>query len=130
MDEHNCSACFNRLMAVQKAIYREMEQRERAHEQMHVAHKEVLDHAAKTLDDRLHGMNDFREAMSDMAGRFLTRGEIESKDNHLSAQIQALADRVRQTEIVRSNMEGRLLVLGGIMSAIVVGITVLIQVLV
>jgi hypothetical protein len=47
--------------------------RQRAHEQLHMVEKEQLREARRIVDDRLNQMNEFRAALEDQAGRMVSR---------------------------------------------------------
>jgi len=56
--------------------------------------------ASSQIDDRLAGMNEFRDAMKDQASRFVTRSE-------LGLQLDALCDKIDRIEKRENVGEGK-----------------------
>jgi len=71
------------------------------------------------LSKRLEGMNEFRDTLKDQAAHLATRLEV-------SQQITAVDDRLKSLELLRSNVEGKAVVIAFIASFITSTITALI----
>lgn len=92
------------------------------------------DTATASLDKRLEGMNEFREQISDMSSKFITREDVESKIKYMgdrmsvseaaisncisrqemNTQIGALGDRTSSLEKFSNNMQGRMWVIAAV----------------
>ena len=82
--------------------------------------KNALDLARRELDRRLEGMNEFREQLKNQASTFLIR---ESYDiSH-----KTLEERVRNLEVQKSNLEGRLWIIPTIIVIIQIALIYIIK---
>jgi cysteinyl-tRNA synthetase len=94
----------------------------------HVAAKldyseKAVDKAEQQMNARLAAMNEFRDQLKDQAARLATNDRLE--------EIKEAADgRLKSIEAQISNWQGRLLVLGGIWSIVIITITALINYLI
>lgn len=79
-----------------------------------------LDKAEGVLNERLKSMNEFRRTMEDYAGRLVTREMVD-------ALLAANEKRVRALEDWSNNIQGRLLVFGGVWGLVVAVLAVLIN---
>lgn len=59
----------------------------------------AIDKAAAQMEDRLAGMNEFRDTLKDQAGRFVTRTELDTLIKAQTADIRALRES-------RAHLEG------------------------
>ncbi len=92
-----------------------IEQRWKTHKREHAQERAALLDARANIDRRLEGMNELRAQISSERGEYLTRTEYEAKHEALIARINAL-------EQARSNVEGRMWALGGIVVVIQVAL--------
>ena len=60
----------------------------------------ATDLAYKAMNERLMGMNEFRDALKDQSAKFVTSEELDAKIAVLCANIKSL-------ELSRANLEGR-----------------------
>jgi hypothetical protein len=82
--------------------------------------KEAVAKAERTMNERLAGMNEFRDTLRDQAGRFITSDRLE--------EIKlALEKRLTYLELQMSNWQGRLVVLGAVWSVVIIVVTALIN---
>lgn len=69
---------------------------------------EAVAKAERTMNERLNSMNEFREALKEQAGRMATRVELEKVDTN-----------VQELQRAKAKMDGGLLVVSGLISAVV-----------
>ena len=69
---------------------------------------EAISKAERTMNDRLNGMNEFRDALKDQAGRMATRIELE-----------ALLDQVHDLRRTHANWEGRAAIMAIVASTLI-----------
>lgn len=76
--------------------------------------------ALEQLDERLRGMNEFRDALKDQASRLITR--VESEAAH-----SAIETRLKSMELTRASGEGKMIIISALVafvsSILVVAIT-------
>ncbi|MCR4331687.1 MAG: hypothetical protein NUV34_03130 [Sulfuricaulis sp.] len=65
--------------------------------------------ALAQLDERLRGMNEFRDALKDQASRLMTRKESE-------AQHESIESRLKSMELTRAAGEGKVLIISGLVA--------------
>ncbi len=63
--------------------------------------------AERTMNERLNSMNEFRDALKDQSSRMATRVEVDKID-----------EQVRELQRAKANLDGRLVILSGSISAI------------
>jgi len=68
----------------------------------------AVNEARKVISERLASMNEFRDALRDQANRMATRLELEAVDKD-----------VQQLQLAKSNLDGRLVMVSGVISAAV-----------
>jgi hypothetical protein len=78
----------------------------------------ALEKAEKALTDRLAGMNEFRDQLREQAAQFATTKEVNAKFDAVDARLKGI-------ENFRSNMEGRLYMIGAAVTLINVGVAVI-----
>lgn len=78
----------------------------------------ALDKAEGVVNERLKGMNEFRKAMEDDRAKLVTRELVE-------ALVAAMEKRVRTVEDWSNNIQGRLLVFGGVWGFVVMLLAVM-----
>jgi hypothetical protein len=115
-----------------------------AHDHVHGIDRTQLEKTERSLDKRLESMNEFRQALRDAQGNFVTRdmadirhGAIDAKVELMARErrdsIDALENRVERTELWVSNLGGRTAgiaaAVGFSMSVIVIVIGVLLKVI-
>jgi hypothetical protein len=63
------------------------------------------------MQERLSGMNEFRNTLRDQASRFITRDESEAKREsiitHMNTKMDAMCEQLRILEKYQSQMEGK-----------------------
>lgn len=79
---------------------------DRRYEQRFAASEQAVLKAERAMAARLDSMNEFREALKDQANRMATRDELER-----------IEEAVHLLERAKANLDGRFLVMGGIISA-------------
>jgi hypothetical protein len=84
------------------------------------AQERAIDKAEKAMGERLTGMNEFRETLRDQASKLATREQVE-------LSVGALEKRIRDMEQWSANIQGRLLVMGGVWGLVVVLISVMLN---
>lgn len=70
--------------------------------------QDAVDKAEKTMNERLNSMNEFRDALRDQANRMATRVELEKLD-----------EAVQELRRAKANLDGRLMTVGALVSALV-----------
>lgn len=88
---------------LQDYIDRRLEDLERRVTERFALQSALLQASEVALRERLHGMNEIREAMKDQSNRMATRHEMERLD-----QI------VRELQKARANLDGRIVATGGL----------------
>jgi hypothetical protein len=63
------------------------------------------------MQERLSGMNEFRNTLRDQASKFITRDESEAKReaivSHMDVKMEAMCEQLRLLEKYQSQMEGK-----------------------
>ena len=80
--------------------------------------------AERTMNDRLLGMNEFRDALKDTTSLMATRVELNKLDEtvqHLASRVEVeKIDRdVRELQRAKANLDGRLLIMSSSISIVV-----------
>lgn len=75
--------------------------------------------ARQVIKERLAGMNEFRDALKDQAGRMATRVELEKMEETTRNTIGKLDETVRELQRAKANLDGRLIVMSGGVSAFI-----------
>ncbi len=81
------------------------------------ASEAAITKAEFNLSKRLDGMNEFREALKDAAARMATRNELELVRITAHSETASLMEKVNALERAKSNLDGRLIVIAGLVSA-------------
>jgi hypothetical protein len=84
------------------------------------AQERAVDKAEKAMNERLTGMNEFRDTLRDQASKFTTRTEMD-------VEIDSLKKALRDLELFKSNLEGRLLIMGSVFAVVIIVLNVLIR---
>jgi uncharacterized protein YydD (DUF2326 family) len=111
------------------------EQWQKSHESFHILDKEALVLARKEIDRRLNDMNQFRAQIEKERGDFLQRdmydqqygtlrGEVDARFNVLRNETDA---RLKLLENTKSNLEGRIWAIGGVITALAVGLNLMLH---
>ncbi len=115
------------LCKLQKEITHERELREQwqeAHERFHTLDKEALILARREIDRRLEEMNQFRAQIVQERGMFVSREFYDEQHRRLNGAIEAAKEavdvRLKMLETSKSNLEGRMWMMGAAISAVVV----------
>jgi predicted nuclease with TOPRIM domain len=72
--------------------------------------------ANRSMQERLQGMNEFRDTLKDQAGRFVTRDELDSKMNNVNEQLKGLQYFKAQLEGKASQTQANIILLISIVS--------------
>jgi chromosome segregation ATPase len=107
-----------------------------AHTQEHQMLQRAIDKSEESLNKRLEGMNEFREQLSEQAGRFVTIVQFDERSTSLMAKVDTALHaitqridsnslRVHELERQKANLDGRMWGLG----AFLVVLQVMIQVI-
>ncbi len=115
-----------------------------AHEKLvilrHTSEKEARDLAATDINRRLGEMNQFREQIAKERGMFVLRDLHDVLEKNLLAKMDKLEvdmngelsklrtgtdDRLKALEIMRSNLEGKIWMMGAIITALLGGLQLL-----
>lgn len=97
--------------------------------------------AKDALDLRLEGMNEFRKQMAEQAANFMPRSEYLIQHKSIGDRVDALQrlcddrferldKRVQLVELVKSNIQGRIWATAVMVTLIIAGVQVVIQVLI
>lgn len=86
---------------------------ESKHEQHFALIEKALMHAEKEMERRLEGMNELRAQILSERGQYVTREILEEK-------LSVLGERLIRIEQLKSNLEGRLWMLGAVIVALTV----------
>lgn len=84
------------------------------------AQERAIDKAEDQLNARLSAMNEFRDALRDQSAKQATREHVEMVE-------KAIEKRLRDMENWSANMQGRLVVLGGIWGLVLIVLSVTIN---
>lgn len=84
------------------------------------AQERAIDKAEEQLNARLSAMNEFRDALRDQSAKQATREHVEMVE-------KAIEKRLRDMENWSANMQGRLVVLGGIWGLVLIVLSVTIN---
>lgn len=112
-----------------------------AHEQLdqlrHIEERRAVDLAAVDVNRRLAEMNQFREQLAEERGLYVTRSlhdvlektlgdKVDKLDKDLNGELDKLRnsmdDRLKALEIMRSNLEGKIWMMGAIITALLGGL--------
>jgi hypothetical protein len=93
-------------VALREYLERRIDDLERRMLDRFLLNDQALTKSETRMTDRLHSMNEFREAMKDQTNRMATRMELEKVD-----------ESVRELQRAKANLDGRLFVLSGVISA-------------
>ncbi len=100
------------------------EQWQHGHEQVHDTLRDSLSLARQDVDRRLEEMNQFREQIARERGEFLRRDMYDEQHNAIRNEMDA---RLKILEQGKSNLEGRMWMMGAGISAIAVGLNLLLH---
>lgn len=93
-------------VALREYLERRIDDLERRMLDRFLLNDQALTKSETRMTDRLHSMNEFREALKDQTNRMATRMELEKVD-----------ESVRELQRAKANLDGRLFVLSGVISA-------------
>lgn len=111
------------------AHYREHAIHERGHEREHQDYRDRIDHATDALQARLDQMNAWREQLSEERATFVPRESLQEMLAAMEKQNERIGVRVRDLEVARGNLEGRLWAIGAVISVVVVAFQIAIAIL-
>jgi hypothetical protein len=89
-------------------IERRLDDLDRRYEQRFADGLAAITKAEQAINDRLAGMNEFRDALKDQASRMATRAELE-----------AVGELVSELRRAKAHLDGRLVMLATVVSAAV-----------
>ena len=92
------------------------EQWQEAHENVHRLEDEARELAARVINIRLEGMNELRRQIDSERGVYISR---EVHDQQINALREATDTRLKSLENAKSNLEGRLWMIGIAIGAVV-----------
>jgi hypothetical protein len=75
----------------------------------------AVDKAENTMNERLAGMNEFRDTLRDQAGKFVTRDELD-------LIVKPVRESLKIMEINRANLEGKASQNGLLLSYLIAGL--------
>ena len=84
----------------------------------------ATDLARQQMDKRLEGMNEFRQQLSEQANRFITREEVQAKQDAYIPAINENQRRLSLLETTQANMQGRMWAIGVGFTIITVAINI------
>jgi hypothetical protein len=93
-----------------------------AHVTLHALEKDAVMLARKEVDRRLVEMNQFRDQIERERGEFMRRDMYDSKHSELRTEMDS---RLKTLEMNKSNLEGRMWAMGAGITALAVGINLL-----
>ena len=88
-----------------------------------------MDLARKNIEHRLESMNEFRAELTRLTTTFLGRDELDRLARERGAQLEAINARMRLLEQSNANLQGRVIVSGAILAAMLTGGTILVNIL-
>lgn len=100
------------VTSLQEEMNRRVEAQYRESEQRFSAMNRATEVAKTELSARLDGMNEFRDALRDQTARSVSRELMDSV-------VKSLEDRIRTLEANASNLAGRFMMIGSIVSILV-----------
>ena len=102
-----------------------------AHEQMHIQLEQARNIASQDINRRLDEMNQFREQINRERGEFLTKENFFTKHDELNRRIESvtggISKQVDDLRIAKSNLDGRMWMLGWVIVAVSGAITTIIN---
>jgi hypothetical protein len=72
----------------------------------------AIDKAERTMNERLQGMNEFRDTLRDQAAKFATIQQLEDRLHAVDKDHEALTKRLSLVENFQSNLQGRMWAMG------------------
>ena len=90
------------------------------HHKEHQAEQRALDAAAKAVDTRLEGMNEFRASLNDASRTFVTRDVMDVQLDARDDKIDALAASAQRSAMLAGITAGVIGVIGGFLLSQVV----------
>lgn len=84
----------------------------------------ATDLARQQMDKRLEGMNEFRQQLSEQANKFITREEVQAKQDAYIPAINENQRRLSILETTQANMQGRMWAIGVGFTIITVAINI------
>ena len=95
-------------IALKEYFERRLDDFDRRVQDRFLASESAVSKAEHTMNERLNSMNEFRDALRDQANRMATRLEVEK-----------LEEQVAELRRAKSNLDGRLVILSGLISLMV-----------
>jgi hypothetical protein len=74
----------------------------------------AIDKAERTMNDRLQGMNEFRDTLRDQAGKFATIQQLDDRLHAVDKDHEALNQRIGKLEGFQNNLQGRMWAVGAL----------------
>jgi len=100
------------------------EQWQNSHDRLHALDKEALVLARAEIERRLDDMNRFRDQIEVERGEFLRRDIYDEQHEAIKTDFDL---RLKQLETSKSNLEGKMWAMGAGISAIAVGLNLLLH---
>ena len=76
--------------------------------------------AREGMEQRLEGMNEFRDQLNRQAATFIGRAELEDKVKVMETNFKSLEKRVQGVELLKADITGRIWTLGIVMTILVI----------
>ena len=112
---------------MERSVHQERELRElwqSTHLEVHAAERKALEIAREEVNRRLDEMNELREQITRERGEFMRRDMFDREHSTLRDGNDI---RLKALENTKSNMEGRLWAIGAAISALVVGLELILR---
>jgi hypothetical protein len=87
------------------------------HRQVHAAEERALQAAADAMASRFEGVNEFRQALAEQSGSFVTRAVLDAIVAASNARMEVVASEARRTAIGAGVAAGLLGLVGGALLA-------------
>jgi hypothetical protein len=119
---------LGRFKEMQEQLQALGEERWRGHEKVHEMGQIAIDSTVKAFETRLESMNQFRAQILEERANFLTtavfNAEYKALESKMEIIVNANLKRIELLEHYKSNMDGRLWMLGTILGLMTIGLNV------
>ena len=95
---------------------------ERSHSAQHAAEQRVFENEIRALSQKIDTLSLIRDEVQSERGRFVSREFYDEQHNYLRVDMD---NRLKILETTKSNLEGRIWMMGAALSAIVVIVNVI-----
>jgi transcriptional accessory protein Tex/SPT6 len=89
----------------------------------------AIDKAERTMNERLQGMNEFRDTLRDQAAKFATIVQLDDRLHGVDKDYLAMGERLTELERWKNNMQGRMWAIPSMIGVFVFVLTQLMRVL-